>query len=236
MQFILSQCDAIIVLSSEWFAIREFTTKPKIILLTNSINLTSYLALDRSLNLASEEVHFIYLGHIGFDKGILDLIQAVQVLNKKGVQGFKVFLYGEDLYPGELISAKNLVKSLLVDDLIIFYEPVFGVKKMEVYKNADIFLLPSHHEGLPISIIEAMASGLPVIATCVGGIPDLVNDAKNGILVNSQSPLELADAMKLLIENKQLRYSYGDEGRKIASERHDVEKYVDQLVELYQDI
>ena len=236
MEFILNRCDGMIVLSSEWLEIKEITHKSKIILLKNSINLANYLELERSRKKQNEKVRIIFLGHIGIEKGIVDLIQAVKFLHDKGISGFEVGIYGEDLHPGELEQAKELVKSLELDNLILFYKPIFGDKKVEVFRDADIFMLPSHHEGLPISVIEAMAAGLPVIATRVGGIPDLIDNSKSGILVNSKTPLDLANAMITLIDNEQLRNSYGLEGRKKASENHDVENYVERLVSFYQEV
>jgi glycosyltransferase involved in cell wall biosynthesis len=111
--------------------------------------------------------------------------------------------------------------------------PVFDDKKIEVFRNADILVLPSHHEGLPISVIEAMAAGLPVIATNIGGLPDLIDDHINGILVNSKVPADLATAMIKLIKDEKLRYCFGCMGRKKACENHDVEKYVDHLIQFY---
>jgi glycosyltransferase involved in cell wall biosynthesis len=236
MQYILNKCDGLIVLSSEWLAIQEIACIPKVVLLKNSINLDHYLRLERPIKKTRGEVRIIYLGHIGVDKGIMDLIHAVKIMDQKGKIGFKVFIYGEELRLGELGKAKELVRSLRIEDLIVFSEPVFGDKKMEVFRDADIFVLPSHHEGLPISVIEAMAAGLPIIATCVGGIPDLIDNAKNGILVTPQTPLDLANAMMTLIENDHLRKTFGIEGRKKALETHDIEKYVDHLITFYQEI
>jgi glycosyltransferase involved in cell wall biosynthesis len=236
MRFVLNQCDGIIVLSSEWLSINEIAPEPKIILLKNSINLANYLELERPRREQNEKVRIIYLGHIGIEKGIMDLIQAVKFLYEKGIIGFQVWIYGEDLHTGELDQAKELVMSLKIDNLIFFLKPIFGDKKVEVLRDADIFVLPSHHEGLPISIIEAMAAGLPVIATCVGGIPDLVNNSRSGILVNLRDPPDLANAMRTLIEKEELRYNYGLEGRNKALQNHDVEIYVDRLIKYYQEV
>lgn len=210
--------------------------KTKIILLKNSINLTPYIKLDKSLKEKNGKIKIIYLGHIGAEKGIMDLIQAVKILNDRQILGFEVWIYGEDSHPGELYKAKELVRSLQLDKYILFSEPIFGEKKIEVFRAADIFVLPSYHEGLPVSIIEAMAAGLPVIATRVGGIPDLIDDSKNGILVNSKAPIELANAIMTLIENEHLRQIYGIEAKRKALQNHDVEIYVDRLLNFYQEL
>lgn len=236
MKFVINLCDGMIVLSTEWLRIKEIATRPKIVFLKNAINLAVYLQLERSIKKTNDKICIIYLGHIGVEKGITDLIQAVKFLDNMGIFGFEVRIYGEDLHPGELETANELARSLKVDNLIFFLGSVFGDKKVEVFRDADIFVLPSHHEGLPISVIEAMAAGLPVIATRVGGIPDLIDNNKSGILVNCKDPLDLANAMMTLIEDEQVRHVYGLEGRKKASENHDVENYVDHLKNFYREI
>jgi glycosyltransferase involved in cell wall biosynthesis len=236
MQFVLKQCNGMIILSSEWIKINEIAPKTKIILLKNSINLTPYIKLDKSLKEKNGKIKIIYLGHIGVEKGIMDLIQAVKILNDRQIIGFEVWIYGEDSHPGELYNAKELVRSLQLDKYILFSEPIFGEKKIEVFRAADIFVLPSYHEGLPVSIIEAMAAGLPIIATRVGGIPDLIDDSKNGILINSKAPIELANAIMTLIENEHLRQIYGIEAKRKALQNHDVEIYVDRLLNFYQEL
>jgi glycosyltransferase involved in cell wall biosynthesis len=236
MKFVLNRCDGLLVLSNEWLDIQAIAPKTRVMLLKNSINLRDYIELKRTMGKQSEKVKIVYLGHIGVAKGIMDLIQAVDVVQRKGRKEFKVVIYGEELRSGELDYSKQMVKNLRLDDVICFSEPVFGDEKVEAFRDADIFILPSHHEGLPISIIEAMASGLPVIGTNIGGIPDLVENSKNGLLVNSKAPQCLATAMITLIENQQLRFSFGLEGRKKALENHDVENYVDRLIAFYQEI
>jgi glycosyltransferase involved in cell wall biosynthesis len=89
---------------------------------------------------------------------------------------------------------------------------------------------------MPVSIIEAMASGLPVIATNVGGIPDLIENSKNGIIVEPKAPNKLASALIALIEDQLLRYMYGMAGRQKAVENHDINNYVPHLLEFYQTV
>lgn len=236
MKFILNQCAGMIVLSNEWLSIRTLAPKPKIALLKNSINLANYLILDRPRMNRDEKIRIIYLGHIGKEKGITDLIHAVKALSEQGIWGYEISIYGEDLYQGESASAKELIGKFDLEEFISICIPVFDKEKVEVFRDADIFILPSHHEGLPISIIEAMAAGLPVIATKVGGIPDLVDDSKNGILVKPEAPLELAVAMRTLIENADLCLQYGRMGRNKARQDHDVEKFVYKLISFYQEV
>lgn len=99
------------------------------------------------------------------------------------------------------------------------------------YQDADIFVLPSEYEGLPMTIIEAMASGLPVIATRVGGIPSLIDDGYNGMLIGKSSD-ELADALCELAADEELRKLYGGHGLEV-SKRFSVERMAVRYERLY---
>jgi glycosyltransferase involved in cell wall biosynthesis len=78
--------------------------------------------LERSREKLNEDVRIIFLGHIGIEKGIMDLIEAVRIINNKGIDGFEVCIYGEELSHGELDHARDIVKDLGIDKVIHFYE------------------------------------------------------------------------------------------------------------------
>lgn len=96
----------------------------------------------------------------------------------------------------------------------------------------DVFALPSRREGVPLAILEALSSGLPVVATNVGGIPDVVDDSV-GRLVETQNPAQLADALRLLLTETELRRRMSDNARQRATERYSftvmADRYLDSL-------
>jgi glycosyltransferase involved in cell wall biosynthesis len=94
MKFILNRCDGIIVLSSEWLKLSEYVPSPRLILLKNSIALGDYLPLERPAQSANAAVNIIYLGHIGAEKGIIDLVEAVKILAVQDLPDFCFFVYG----------------------------------------------------------------------------------------------------------------------------------------------
>jgi glycosyltransferase involved in cell wall biosynthesis len=101
---------------------------------------------------------------------------------------------------------------------------------------SDAFVLPSRHEGLPISLLEAMAAGLPSVATAVGGIPGLVEDGRSGLLVEAQDPPALADALGRVLSDGALAARLGAEGRRVVEERHSPGAVARQYAALYREL
>ena len=92
------------------------------------------------------------------------------------------------------------------------------------YSSSDVVVLPSLSENFPVVALEAMSSGKPVIASRVGGIPELVSNNKNGILVSPGNVEQMVEALLRLLENPSLRNRMGDMGRKIVEEKFDWKK------------
>jgi glycosyltransferase involved in cell wall biosynthesis len=101
--------------------------------------------------------------------------------------------------------------------------------------EADLFLLPSHAEGLPVSMLEAMAAGLPVIVTPVGGIPEAIQDGRNGLLAQPRNPEELAAAIRRLLTDEGLRSRLGQRARQTVREHFDIGVAVGRLRTIYRE-
>jgi colanic acid/amylovoran biosynthesis glycosyltransferase len=113
---------------------------------------------------------------------------------------------------------------------------------VDAMRNADVLLAPSltsatgDQEGTPVVILEALASGLPVVSTVHAGIPEVVEDEVSGILVPERDVAGLALALKRLIGNAALRAAMGRQGRSRVQERHDIRKLNDGLMEIYRNV
>ena len=101
---------------------------------------------------------------------------------------------------------------------------------------SDVFVLPTLTEALPTVLAEAMALGLPIVASAVGGIPEMVSNGRNGYLVNPRNPSELADVCRKLLSSPESRTSMGDEGLEIVQQKFNIETQVRQMRELYLDL
>ena len=106
----------------------------------------------------------------------------------------------------------------------------------DVYRQVDVFCLPSWWEAAPLSILEAMATGLPVVATSVGDVPRMVADGETGFVVPSRDPGALADALGRLLSDGQLRRTYGEAGRLRACDEFSSAHTSRSIAALYEEL
>ena len=112
-----------------------------------------------------------------------------------------------------------------------------GKEKAQALLNADIFVLPTYYrEGCPISLLEAMAAGLPVITTAVAGIPDIVTDEKNGILLTSHTPDAIEHGIEKMLENESTRKKIGELNRKTAWENYESRAVTSKIEQIYRQV
>jgi len=161
------------------------------------------------------------------NKGLKYAILAMSELVKE-TPGVSYTIIGE----GE--ERKNLEKLILHHKLSKIVHLAGFVDNAPRYLKAfDIFLLPSVTEALGISILEAGAIGMPVVATSVGGIPEIVEDMKTGILVRPKQPKEIASAIKFLVNNPARAEEFGKNLGKKVSEKFSLDEMVRKTAELY---
>lgn len=230
--------DGIVVLSNEWLQLKKIIPDINVYLLPNAINPTDFLNIyEHRISYANRNspISILYLGYLGKAKGTFDLIEAVQLILDRGIT-VSFNLVGSELTPGEMELIKQKIATLTLQKSIKLFAPVLGDEKLTLFENADIFIYPSYHEGIPMAVLEAMASGLPIIATKVGGLPDLVKDDINGVMVNPGHPNELADAICFLLQNKTRRLEMGKNSRQFVVEKFNIDQHISKLTEIYSKV
>jgi glycosyltransferase involved in cell wall biosynthesis len=223
----------IIALSKEWFALQKLLPEVQIYYLPNAIDIRPYqkIASRRSWT-EQHQIRLLYLGYLGEAKGTYDLLDAFKIMDVR--EGHVVLNLVGDFLTDQDQGRLAEMTSDVTDDgkKYCLLPPVSGEEKLACFEQADIFVFPSHYEGMPMAILEAMASGLPVIATTVGGIPDLIANGVNGFLIPPKVPLELSKAIENMCKDARLRSEFGNRNILMAQDYH-IEQYAQKLVEIY---
>jgi glycosyltransferase involved in cell wall biosynthesis len=172
----------------------------------------------------------LFLGWVDQEKGIFELLECAQLLSEAGeVPAFKLIIAGDGSAMAETRRKLNDPRLGSVVELLGWID---SDAKVERLRRAHLLVLPSYMEGMPNAIIEAMATGLPVVATDVGAVVDVVSDGVNGFLIPPRNIDRLTRALRELLLNAPLRERMGRAGWHMAKDRFSAERAADQLVSL----
>lgn len=161
----------------------------------------------RTVAPASPLFRMLYVGRISAEKGLEVLLDAMEQLVARCPNGFQLTLVGADFLGaayGDAFRARVAASSLSAVIFMAGYIP-YGPELWQMYDTHDVLVLPSFTEGFPQVLLEGMARGIPVVATAVGGVPRLVRDGENGLLIPAGRPEALADAVARLAADPDLR-------------------------------
>lgn len=214
--------------------LREYTDK--ITLIPNGINIEDFnISYSKEecrnkLGLSADKNIILFLGSLVPYKGPDILLKAFSAV-KKEIPDVELVFAGRGEMHEELVK---LSKKLNIEENVKFSGFVDEDLKPVYYRAADIFCLPSTNMGESFGIVnlEAMACGIPIISSKLGGIPDIVKDMENGILVKPGDSKSLADAMIFLLENEDIRKKMGTDGRKKVEE-YSWEKIAEKTEDVY---
>jgi len=221
---ILNSCDCIITLTESWQTFfKQITTCKHIEIIENITSPPQSKAIPND-----SKFHLLFLGLVTEQKGIYDLIEVIAE-HKVEFDNKLTLHIGGNGEKGKLI---DLISKNNIADLITYEGWVSGDKKTDLLNIADAFILPSYAEGLPISILEAMSYGLPILSTPVGGIPEIVENGVNGYLFQPGDKNGIFQAILQLLSNKDLAKQMGDESLAKAK-RHMPCNVSDALSKLY---
>jgi glycosyltransferase involved in cell wall biosynthesis len=178
----------------------------------------------------------LWVGRIIPEKGLEVLLKALFQLKTQT----QVIVIGptDPSYLSLFSEIQHLMRKINdeTEHKVTYLGPLRGSALIEWYQRAAIFAAPAHTEHFGITYLEALACGTPVIATRVGGIPDVIKDGVNGLLIPPNEPLALASALGTLLKNTKLRESYGRNGRVIAEECFSWNRILDKLVRIYRKL
>lgn len=182
---------------------------------------------DRSAR-ADGPVNVLFVGWMIETKGVRELLAAARALPEA-----RFTLIGEQ-DPVFLASLKDELDAL--SDHVRLIPPSPREEVMALYVEADVFVLPTWHEGFPNVVLEAMSAGLPVVATPVGAIPEAIRDGQEGLLVPVRDATALAAALRRLVEDRELRLAMGRRARERAESVFSMDAVTAQLESIYREL
>ncbi|WP_374692417.1 glycosyltransferase family 4 protein [Accumulibacter sp.] len=169
----------------------------------------------------------LFLGRLRQEKGVLDLLQALAKL-REAHPDFVVTCAGD----GDLAAIHRYAQDLGIAERVHLPGWVDGAEKEKLLSEASLFVLPSYFEGLPVGVLEAMAYGMPVIATDVGGVRDAIGEDA-GVLITPGDIAALAQAIEAVLDNPTLNKKMGLAGRGRVEELFATERVMNRIGDLY---
>ncbi len=175
--------------------------------------------------LSDTPTELLFLSNLIASKGVFDVLSACKILKEKKYKFKCTFIGNVGDIPLDTFHEK--IKSLGLEHVVCYAGPKFGIEKENAYMQSGIFVFPTFYEKecFPLVLLEAMKFGLPVIATAEGGIPEIVEEAKTGFLVNKKDPTDLAEKIMILIKNEDLRKKMGVESERRFEEHFTLDAF-----------
>lgn len=223
VRYVLDSCTRIIVLSDKWRAsISGITTTALEVIANPALPLRNDLAQSRDSHT------LLFLGRLGKRKGIHVLLHAL-VKVREDYPGVRLLCGGD----GDLEEVRALAHELGIESNVEILGWIDEERRSELMRSACVYVLPSYAEGLPMSVLEAMSAGLPVVTTPVGGIPDAITDGAEGLLVPPGDAEALAGALCRLLGDPSLRAAMGSRGRARFDACYDASVVLPRLEAMY---
>ena len=177
----------------------------------------------------------LFLGNLTRRKGAFDLVDAITAAGRDGFHGV-ARLAGGEVLPGQKEELLRHIEQSGCGQSIDLLGLIAGVEKEQALAESDCLVLPSYVEGLPMAVLEGMAYGLPVIATSVGAIPEAISDGREGFIIAPGDVSTLADRIRRLGADAELRRRMGRAGRARAAAEYSLDVMAGRILEIYRDI
>jgi glycosyltransferase involved in cell wall biosynthesis len=202
----------------------------KVVIIKNAVDSSRFLPSDTNIN-----ENILFVGRVHPLKRIEDIIKSISQV-KTQFPNVKVNLIGNIESKTYYYMLENLIKKLDCEQNVKFVGPVTNEQIVKHYQNSQIFVFMGKNEGIPRSILEAMACGNAVIAAPNSGIPDVISDFKNGLLVKNGDHELLAKRIIELLRDTELRKRLGDNARKTIESEHNWSNFITCLSQQFQKI
>lgn len=227
IRYVFEKAARVIVLSEGWKAwVSCAFPQARVVSIYNPVVLPELTAFK-----ARESSTLLFLGRVGARKGALDLIEAIARI-REPFPSVRLCMGGD----GDIEGARRRTVALGLAGQVELPGWVRGAAKEALLDKAAVYVLPSYHEGLPMSVLEAMAAGLPIVSTPVGGIPEAVSDGVEGFLVEPGDIDRLSECLVRLLGDADLRRRMGGAAREKVENRFSTDVVVPQFEALYAEM
>lgn len=239
-ELLYKECDSIIAVSDEvsssihkW----QFVDKEKIHTVYNGVDTDLFSPgrsgreyIRRSLAISEDKKVLLFFSFVTKQKGLHLLIKALPAILKDN-KYVKLLVVGDGDY---LDEAKQLVGQLGLDSYVVFAGHISHEEAPDYINASDVFVLPTlRQEGMPFSLIEAMSCGKPVVASRIGGVPSVIDDVVNGILIPPGSTSKLIEKINLLLRDNDFADKLAVNARKKAMEKLSHERMIDGTINMF---
>ena len=221
--------DAVVVLSREQLeAFRAAVPAQAVELVPNGIDCAPYACHERS-PVGDTALRLIYVGRLVGGKGLLETIEGLRIARARGIAARLVIAGNGPEEP----RLRDYVREAGLTRDVAFVGAAYGEHKAQLLAQADAFALPSYTEGLPYSLLEAMAAGVVPIVTAVGAIPDVVTDGEHGLFVAPRDAEAIAQAIATLAQDRAALERMSDAARKRIAAAYSIERVARDFSQLY---
>lgn len=237
-KYVLGAADKVIALNNfeKRHLLRLGVDSTKIAIIPNGISLNEFKQkyYDFKAVHAIEGKIVLFVGRLDLVKGLDTLIQAFSMVKRVNFKNVKLVLVGEDW--GFKKKLLELAKQYNISADVIFIDHPKRSDILSALHASEIVVLPSYYETFSITMLEAFACAKPVITSAVGGMPEIVANRENGLLVRPKDPKHLAEAITYLLNSEDIAKKMGFEGKKLVTQRFSIETVAMQLENIYRQL
>ena len=222
----LERSSLVIALTEGWAGfLRGFAPRARVTVVPNAVPLPA------STSHSAEPGRILFLGRVEAAKGVAELLDAIALLAPRFPE-LHLVLAGN----GDLDAWRRAALERGIEGRVTLTGWLDAAARTAQLARASVFCLPSHAEGLPMALLEAMAAGKAVVASAVGGIPEALQDGGNGLLVPAHDSAALAAALASMLADAGLRQRLGERARATVARHYSTEAVCGRLAAIYNDL
>ena len=201
----------------------------KLTVIDNGIYVPSTISIEPS----AKPLKLLFVGALNYSKGVRNLIETMNLFKDENLH-ISLHLVGEWSNNNQKEETLKYINSHELNQFITFHGILKDNEKWSIYENSSLLVHPTFWDGQPLVILEAMGCGLPIISTKIGAIPDTMTDNFNGILLEENTPDELAKAIMTFYGNEHLIRQISTNNLKTYQERFTIKSYIDRMVNWFE--